>query len=42
VLEGRGYGLEDARPSIVLAHDIRNSKATGVNSNSHPFLSRLQ
>jgi len=38
VMLGRGFSLEDARPSIVLAHDIRNAMATGVNSNSHPFL----
>ena len=25
ILEGRGFGLEDARPSIELAHRIRNS-----------------
>jgi hypothetical protein len=38
VLEGKGFGLEDALPSIVLAHDIRNARATGVSPNSHSFL----
>ncbi len=28
VLRGKGYGLEDVRPSIQLAHDIRNSVIT--------------
>ncbi|MEZ5359489.1 MAG: Gfo/Idh/MocA family oxidoreductase [Candidatus Zixiibacteriota bacterium] len=38
ILNGGGFGLEDARPSITLAHSIRNAKAIGINENSHPFL----
>ena len=38
ILAGRGYGLNDTRPSIELVHRIRNAKETGVNDNSHPFL----
>lgn len=38
VLAGKGFRLEDARPSIVLAHDIRNAVAVGVSQSSHPFL----
>ncbi len=38
VLDGKGFGLDDARPSITIAHDIRNAKATGINENSHPML----
>jgi len=34
-LEGRGFGLETARPSIELVHDIRVAKAVGCNANSH-------
>lgn len=41
-LAGRGFGLEEARPSVVLAHDIRNAKVTGINQNSHPFLKNLK
>jgi len=37
-LAGRGFGLKDARPSIELVHDIRNSKAIGINENSHYIL----
>lgn len=37
-LEGRGFGLEDARPAITLAHDIRHAAQVGISSNSHPFL----
>jgi UDP-N-acetyl-2-amino-2-deoxyglucuronate dehydrogenase len=40
VLAGRGFGTEDARPSIQLAHDIRNSQPAGININSHPFLKK--
>ena len=40
-LAGRGFGLDDARPSVVLAHDIRNAKIIGVNENSHPLLKNL-
>lgn len=39
-LEGRGFGLDDARPSITLCHDIRNAKTIGVNENSHPILQK--
>ena len=38
ILNGGGFGLEDARPSITLAHSIRNAQAIGINENSHPFL----
>jgi UDP-N-acetyl-2-amino-2-deoxyglucuronate dehydrogenase len=38
ILEGRGFGMNDARPSIQLAHDIRNTQPTGIKNNSHPFL----
>jgi len=41
-LAGRGFGLEDARPSVVLAHDIRNAKIIGANENSHPLLKNLK
>jgi UDP-N-acetyl-2-amino-2-deoxyglucuronate dehydrogenase len=37
-LAGRGFGLQDAKPSIVLVHDIREAPAVGANRNSHPIL----
>jgi len=40
-LAGRGFGLEEARPSVVLAHDIRNAKIIGINENSHPLVKNL-
>jgi len=42
ILSGKGFGLEDALPSIVLAHDIRNAKAIGINENSHPLLKKMK
>ncbi len=41
-LEGNGFGIEDARPAITLAHDIRNAGAQGISSHSHPFLQHFQ
>ncbi|ACD95226.1 Gfo/Idh/MocA family oxidoreductase [Trichlorobacter lovleyi] len=37
-LAGNGFGLDDARPAIELAHAIRNVSASGISSDSHPFL----
>jgi len=37
ILAGEGFGLEDARPSIVLVHDIRTSPPTGLTERSHPL-----
>jgi UDP-N-acetyl-2-amino-2-deoxyglucuronate dehydrogenase len=38
VLAGRGFQLRDARQSIELTHDIRNSEAIGAHGEYHPFL----
>ena len=40
ILDGGGFGLIDARPSIELAHKIRTAEAIGINDNSHPFLKK--
>lgn len=42
VLAGRGFTLDDARPSVTLAHQIRNAVPTGMNANSHPWLKSLK
>ncbi len=34
-LAGNGFGLETARPSIELVHNLRNMKPIGFNENSH-------
>jgi len=38
VIAGRGFGLADARPSIVLVHSIRNAQPVGVAPDAHPLL----
>jgi UDP-N-acetyl-2-amino-2-deoxyglucuronate dehydrogenase len=37
ILSGGGFGIDDAIPSIELAHSIRTAKPAGVTSASHPF-----
>ena len=39
ILEGNGFGLEDARNSIEIAHLIRNQAITTNKSDAHPLLS---
>lgn len=38
VLSGGGYGINDARPSIELVHQVRTSELTAVGPESHPRL----
>lgn len=37
ILGGGGFGLEAARPSVELAHDIRNAIPIGINDHAHEF-----
>ena len=37
ILNGGGFGIEDARPSIELVYQIRNMKPIGFNEYSHPL-----
>ena len=37
ILSGGGFGLEDARQSIEIVHDIRNSNPVGLKGDYHPF-----
>ncbi len=37
-LNGSGFGIEDARPSIKLVHDIRQKKISPNKDNYHPYL----
>jgi UDP-N-acetyl-2-amino-2-deoxyglucuronate dehydrogenase len=39
-LAGRGFGINDARPSIDLVHRIRNASISIPDQNVHPFLIR--
>jgi UDP-N-acetyl-2-amino-2-deoxyglucuronate dehydrogenase len=38
ILDGNGFGLEDAFKSIQIAHDIRNAKIEGLIGDYHPLL----
>ena len=38
ILEGKGYGLTDARPSVYIVHSIRNKKPIGKTGDYHPFV----
>ncbi len=41
ILAGRGFGLEDARPSINLVYELRNAKPTPINGgHTHPMLKK--
>lgn len=42
ILKGKGYGLTDAKPSVELVHDIRNSAPKGLKGSYHPILKRIQ
>lgn len=37
VLDGEGYGLNDARQAIEIVHDIRTSNPIGLKGDYHPF-----
>ncbi len=37
ILEGNGYGLEDARQAIEVVHDIRNTEPIGLKGDYHPL-----
>jgi UDP-N-acetyl-2-amino-2-deoxyglucuronate dehydrogenase len=38
ILAGRGFGIEDARPSITLVHHLRHAPLSDVDDQLHPLL----
>lgn len=38
ILSGNGFGIEDARESIILTDVVRNTKPVGLKGDYHPFL----
>ena len=40
ILDGKGYGLEDARQAIEIVHDIRSKQPIGVKGDYHPFVTK--
>jgi UDP-N-acetyl-2-amino-2-deoxyglucuronate dehydrogenase len=42
ILEGRGFGINEARPSITLVHAIRTAPVcAAADDTAHPFLNRI-
>jgi UDP-N-acetyl-2-amino-2-deoxyglucuronate dehydrogenase len=41
IIDGNGFGLMEAKPSIVIVHQIRNSRAIGLKGDYHPFLKKI-
>ena len=41
IIDGRGFGLEEVRQSVVAAHTIRNAKPIGLQGNYHPILKNI-
>ena len=37
ILEGKGFGLEDAREAVNIVHTIRNSQPIGLKGDYHPL-----
>ena len=42
ILEGRGFSIDEAKPSIDAVYEIRNSKPIGLKGEYHPFLKNLK
>lgn len=41
ILNGNGYGLEDAKTAVEIAHTIRESKPIGLTGEFHPYLKSI-
>ncbi len=41
ILNGGGFGLEDAKPSIEIVHKIRNAEILGLKGDYHPLCRKL-
>lgn len=42
IISGHGFGLEEARKSIEIVHQIRNSKPIGIRGDYHPLLDNMR
>ena len=42
ILKGNGFGLEEARASIEIVHDIRNASVLGLKGEYHPFCKKVK
>lgn len=42
ILAGKGFGLDDARQSVDIAYNIRNSRISSLTGDYHPYLIKLK
>ena len=42
ILSGNGFGLADSKPSVALAHDIRNTSLSKKDGDMHPFVKKYE
>jgi UDP-N-acetyl-2-amino-2-deoxyglucuronate dehydrogenase len=42
IIDGKGYGVEDAKEAIQIVHDIRNAESIGLKGDYHPFAKKTQ
>lgn len=42
IMKGNGFGLDDVKPSIEIAHTIRNTTPVGLKGEYHPFLKAVK
>ena len=40
IIDGKGFGLIDAKHCVSIVHEIRNSKPIGIKGDYHPFLKK--
>ncbi len=41
IIEGRGFGLDEVRQSVITAYTIRNARPIGLQGNYHPVLKKI-
>lgn len=42
ILNGNGFGLDDARNSVQIVHELRTRKAVGITGDYHPILKNIK
>jgi UDP-N-acetyl-2-amino-2-deoxyglucuronate dehydrogenase len=42
LLAGNGFGMKEARASVEIAHEIRNSTPIGIKGDYHPLLKTIR
>jgi UDP-N-acetyl-2-amino-2-deoxyglucuronate dehydrogenase len=42
ILEGRGFGIDEAKTSVETVYEIRNLTPVGIKGEYHPFLNKMK